>query len=588
MSRTFPLWRIIAIWLLLAVFLATAQRETIVTMFLADPDDTLRLVQVRELLAGQGWFDLVQHRIHPPEGLAMHWSRLVDVPLAFGIAGLSPLVGSPWAERISVTLAPLFSLLLLMIAALVQVRRLHGPNRELILIAPLLLVSAPCVYMQFLPARIDHHGWQMVAAAFAIAALLDRKPVRSGAGAGMALAAYLAISIEGLPFVAATTAAAGILWALGMDRSARFAMLAASLAAASIALWLTTSGAPWSTRYCDIVAPGHLAALTAFALVMFTVTRLKDPSRRAAAGVLAIGGAAALGSLALVAPQCLASPFGTMDPLVYRYWYLSLMEGLPVWYQSPQIAADLLVFCPLGMAGCAMAAWEARGRASRYRWLLLTLISLASFATALIVYRTAGVAHVAAMPGVFALFVRLRTLLTGRVKPAIRPLAAVSALLVLLPPLPTAATQIAADQLRGEGKHPSPVTAADVSQLTHGLREMAAMPRMTLLAAFDIAPLVIANTPHDVFAAGYHRLQKPMRTALDIFMAPPDAAEPRMRATGLHHLLIMLRGSELAMMRKAAPGGLMAQLADGNVPPWLEPVDLHSSELKLYRLREQP
>ena len=33
-----------------------------------DPDSTMRLVQVRDLLAGQGWFDLVQHRLAPPDG----------------------------------------------------------------------------------------------------------------------------------------------------------------------------------------------------------------------------------------------------------------------------------------------------------------------------------------------------------------------------------------------------------------------------------------------------------------------------------------------------------------------------------------
>ena len=45
-------------------------------------DDAMRLVEVRDLLAGQGWFDLTQYRLSPPGGVAMHWSRLVDVPLA--------------------------------------------------------------------------------------------------------------------------------------------------------------------------------------------------------------------------------------------------------------------------------------------------------------------------------------------------------------------------------------------------------------------------------------------------------------------------------------------------------------------------
>ena len=48
-----------------------------------DNDSLLRLVEVRDLLAGQGWFDLHQYRMGPPGGFVMHWSRLVDVPIAF-------------------------------------------------------------------------------------------------------------------------------------------------------------------------------------------------------------------------------------------------------------------------------------------------------------------------------------------------------------------------------------------------------------------------------------------------------------------------------------------------------------------------
>ena len=32
-------------------------------------DDAMRLVQVRDLIGGQGWFDLFQHRLDPPGAL---------------------------------------------------------------------------------------------------------------------------------------------------------------------------------------------------------------------------------------------------------------------------------------------------------------------------------------------------------------------------------------------------------------------------------------------------------------------------------------------------------------------------------------
>ena len=47
-----------------------------------DPDDAMRMVQVRDFLAGQSWYDLTAWRLDPPNGSFMHWSRALDVPLA--------------------------------------------------------------------------------------------------------------------------------------------------------------------------------------------------------------------------------------------------------------------------------------------------------------------------------------------------------------------------------------------------------------------------------------------------------------------------------------------------------------------------
>ena len=70
-------------FLLIALLLLVANVPAIAGMRFPDPDDTLRLVQVRDLVAGQGWYDLRQHRVDAPHGgVPMHWSRLVDIPLA--------------------------------------------------------------------------------------------------------------------------------------------------------------------------------------------------------------------------------------------------------------------------------------------------------------------------------------------------------------------------------------------------------------------------------------------------------------------------------------------------------------------------
>src|SRR5712672_2200416 len=72
-------------------------------------DDAMRLVQVRDLISGQDWFDLFQHRLDPP-GTSMHWSRVVDMPLAALILLLRPLIGTHGAETVTLFVWPVLML----------------------------------------------------------------------------------------------------------------------------------------------------------------------------------------------------------------------------------------------------------------------------------------------------------------------------------------------------------------------------------------------------------------------------------------------------------------------------------------------
>ncbi len=65
-------------------------------------DNMLRLVQIRDLLAGQSWFDYSQYRMGPDGGFIMHWSRIVDLPNAAIILAVEDLTGSqPAGEMVA-------------------------------------------------------------------------------------------------------------------------------------------------------------------------------------------------------------------------------------------------------------------------------------------------------------------------------------------------------------------------------------------------------------------------------------------------------------------------------------------------------
>jgi hypothetical protein len=149
---------VLTVWALIEMLMLSIWWRSIPGMQVRDTDDALRLVQVRDLLAGQGWFDLHQYRIMAPEGVLMHWSRLVDLPLAATIVALRPLLGThaeiadgdrSGADRAGHA-GPGDD----------AANRLFG--RDTAVTAGIIVGLSGIVLHQMQPLRIDHHGWQIV------------------------------------------------------------------------------------------------------------------------------------------------------------------------------------------------------------------------------------------------------------------------------------------------------------------------------------------------------------------------------------------------------------------------------------------
>src|SRR5258708_5838822 len=108
--------------LLIIIWIATVAAQMVAGLGRGNDmstDDAMRLVEVRDLLAGQGWFDLTQYRLNPPDGVVMHWSRLIDLPLAMLIRAGETVLPSAIAERVAATIWPA-ALLLIFLAGVAR------------------------------------------------------------------------------------------------------------------------------------------------------------------------------------------------------------------------------------------------------------------------------------------------------------------------------------------------------------------------------------------------------------------------------------------------------------------------------------
>ena len=579
-TRRFPWTPLVLLWAGLSIFLITLCWKTAVTLDFRDPDDFMRLQQVRDYLNGQSWYDLTQYRIAPPRGLAMHWSRLVDVPILLFLMPLRPVVGQHLAEVVAVIGAPMLTMLALMAAVIAMTRRLLGPDIPTSLLACVVALCAPMVCLQIMPARIDHHGWQIVFATAAVAALLHPRPRLSGIIAGLALASYLNISIEGAPLAAGVIGVVGMLWAFGRDERTRLTGVTGALAAGTIILFgLTMPGYRWTEGYCDAVMPSHVATFAVVAIgtviaVEVGATR-RWPVRIA---LLCAVAAAAIAVFGMAAPTCLGSPFGTFDKVVDMYWYKTVSEGMPLWRLGLADAVSAVGF-PIIVGGGIMIGWmRATSAEMRRRWTIMLALFGVSLVTAALVHRAAGVTHVLAVPGALVL-IGMAVRYVQRFIMPVRAVASAIAIFALSPIMPIfAVASTEADD--AAVKH----LAGDCDRRC-ALQKIAAIPAELMLTSTDLGAIVVGSTPHSTFDAGYHRLQTPLRETILFFLGSPENGQAFVRAHGFHHIVIAPGDGETGLFIRHAPHGMMARLMKVPLPDWLVEENLGSSAVRLYRVR---
>lgn len=573
--------RVLLVWVMLCALMFVAKGHALLLHRFPDPDDALRLVEVRDLIAGQSWFDVHQYRIAAPEGVPMHWSRLVDIPLATLILALRPLLGQPLAELVTCIAVPLLTLL----CGLALVGRLAVRlfNVEIAGFACLFAALSIPVMFQFQPLRIDHHAWQVVLALAALNGLAETDRAEGGWMIGLAMAASLAISIEGLPLTAAFLSVQALRYLRDRNDPAGLVHASAALAIGSIVLFLGTRGLSDLAEHCDTVSPAHLAAFAAAALGCVGLAALH---RRPPLAIAAAGAGVAMVSLAIVlaaAPACVNGAFAALDPLVRQFWYVNVFEGQPIWHLGWAELMLMLVPSLIGLTG-SVRLWRcAESTAQRTWWLEFTLILLAATLIGVMVTRACAVsAMLATIPSAWQLRERIDAARLATA-PLWRRLArAVTVPLLIFPGLPVLAAQSVAAPDKASRPKEYASSACNYDKLAAGLRRL---PATDIFAPLDLGPRILVDTPHRVVATGHHRGVAGIHDVIAAFIATPDQA--RAIIARRHATLVVICPDQIETnnYRNASLKGLMAGLVSNHAPAWLTPIDLApGSQFKMWRV----
>ncbi|MCI4643229.1 MAG: hypothetical protein MRY64_00420, partial [Hyphomonadaceae bacterium] len=418
------------------------------------------------------------------------------------------------------------------------------------------------------------HGLELVLVLAAFAALVGPQAGwRSGAFAGLCIAAMISVAIESLPMAAGLIGVAGLIWIVRAE-AARDLLTGLGAGTAGFAALFYLGDAPGiggGRAVCDAYGNFHAAGLIlgggALTGLAYATRRLPHWRARLAAG-LGAGVAVALTSIA-IAPGCLGLPYSGLGEEVMQSWLASVTEArniLRLAETSPGFALGVFGFALAALIG-GLAVLRMSQEAARVQ--LAGLVMLLGLSILVMAWQVRAV--------VFAH--GFAALVCGCVAGALWPalisrdgsarVRALAALLVLAP----TSWQTAGTQL-------SPRTAARVEgaeartacRSPEAMAALTSQPPARVFAPIDLGAAILVYTEHSVFAAPYHRNPGAIAGAIEIFEAPPEVARVRLKDLGADYVYACPGLGEMALYARRAPDGLAAALVAGTPPDWLAPV----------------
>lgn len=585
-------------WPLLLIFWAViAAAISVRTLFgtdlgplIADTDDAMRMVRVHDLLAGQNWFDPIQHRLNTPFGAVIHWSRLTDVPIAVLIFVLTPLVGGQ-ADIIAAYASPLLLLLVLMILSAKLSVKFAGP--EGLLPGIVLPILSAALLPEFSPGRLDHHNVQiLLVLAITLSILNTWDNARWAIASGILAVTALAIGTESLPVVVGAIMVMGCYWVADPDRGQALRWFGLSFGlGALVHLGLALPPDQWMLAACDIFSATYFTAAlgTGILFVLLSALPLGTRPWPVRLGIGIVAAAALCAVLVALFPSCLNGPYAALDPWLRNNWISNIVEARPIWTSVKNLPAITLSLALPPLVALIVTAWQiVRGDPdTRASWLVLGLFLLLTIIVMVLQVRGARLVAPLAIPAGAWLIcaVRQRYLASNKLADAgllIMSWLAFSGVLVV----------VAGGYLFGSASPSQPVNNREAKMsvtISNCLRpaaftKLAGMPVQSIMAPADLGSHLLLFTPHEVVAAPYHRNGEGMLATFRFFNRSIEEARGILRARDIRTIVVCPVMPEVIGFADASPQSFARLLADDNLPVWLQRTSAVEDVLQVYEL----
>lgn len=536
-----------------------------------DSDDVMRLVQIKDLLAGQSWFDHMQYRLGLGEGTLMHWSRLVDLPIILLTNFFDLFFDQDTALSIAISIWPPLTYAFLVIGC-----ALAGWGLKMKCAVNVALVTCFLSFMlhyRFVPGAIDHHNLQLGMLALGAGSLgAAERNSWLAVLSGIAFATSAAIGIEVLFLVAAACAFVAVEWAwCGKDRrdvaikfGASFALTLASIFA------VTVAPSNYLVKACDTMsvvmfAVGALGGI-GLATIAWAVSSL---SRFVRAQILAIFGCALLIFIRFFAPECLHDPLGDLSSTVRTFWLGSVDEARPMLTGSLNDLMQIVLRIPAFVIGPAVAIWYIWKDEARRAHILFGLLLLCANILTLVQVRFGVFGQLFAL----LLFIYWVTKFWNiRQEGGSSEIGYLFVLALSLPAMWKLSAGSVDFANKGDNKVAIEIETAETGRFDEILKSLEDLPTGRVYSPIMWSVDILNETPHSVLAGNYHRNARDIELFYHIAWMNEADAEAALRMYDFDYVVIGFNQFIGADMVPEGEDSFIEGIKEGHIPAFLEPL----------------
>lgn len=547
-------------------------------------DDILRLMVVRDFIDGQGWHDVVQYRILPPDGMPLHWSRYIDAGIAAIIVPLSYFFPMPIAELLGATIWP--TLIQCFAVAIVGycTQRLFGTVAGCFAVICLVLWPVTGGWNSA-AGNLDHHNVQMLMMTIiAFCAIWPDRPIVSGAIGGLAAAFSLAVGLETLPFVLGVGIILFARMFLSPTKQTTTALLAFCIALwiGSLAFWFGQTGPDKRLDpMCDqlstpVLALVWIAALASVLPLFIFRSQASSTQRLVTTTLLTLIG------LALAWPllsHCLAGPYGNLPQDLQDFIAEGVGEALPglqYFLQYPKGAMLFLpavTLAPVLLGFVLIRNWKNAEMTPDTRTALMGLwfLSLIGFCMMLVQMR-ATMLSAAIIPVIVGYIASLLLSRYQRTRDSLAALGGLFMVLIFISPASLASVL-----------HPvlpqprAPLSGGAECRSVDALNALNEVPPSLLIVDFNLGPSILWLTHHDTLSGGFHTSATAFANGVIPFRLDGEQLREYLVTSSATHFLICAN--------TPYPSAFVTGLSSGaETAPWLRQVSLSDKHPVLFEI----